>query len=772
MKKISVFVQMILIIFVISAIPAITVILINSSEMRKNSETYVAESTVDELQANKRLSDEMFTIIIYNALDFIREKRYEELNGVLSFKELNSEYDYVSAAMKMKDSISFMCERNELVHSAFYYLDGSDYVISTNNGIVTLDQYESMDWMNEAVTGIKGGEGVWCPRSMTQTTASSESKLDVVSFLYRSNNLNSSTKGIIVINVYEEKLAALIQSEKNEQISSGIMMNETGSVIAATDTKLLYQDIKNLEYVEKALQSEEKGGYGISEDKTMLYTYERSDLYDWIYINTYSMEEMSAQTRRIVITGIMMSLLILLAVAVCAIIASMFFSKPIRRLVDEINTFNTEPEEGINRNELTYLIGAIGKIKEREQNLQERLTEKETAARWAVIQNLIHGEHLLKKERELLENYFIWHHFIVCFMVTDKFTGYEKSTTHEQRKAHRTFIHNFIQNIFPSEYIVDSVRYDIPNIVLIINLKDYDSAKVKKIMDASLGELQAAYKRETSWELSIGVSQVHSQFDGVALCVEEAYEALKRRLQLGKGRIIFYQQPDERQIETYNSFLHEKRIMNFIETGDMHKLKEELALMAENLKKMTSISVENIMLVFNQLIGATMMYLNRNNYNAGMILGGMESNLYEVILEKETIDESIEYLESVYEKIIDYQNLESGMDSHDYVRELLDELKRNYRKDIDFEEISDKLGVSYSYLRKIVKNKTGKSLIDNMNQIRIEEVKRQLEQTDYPLSKIALMVGYNNVQSLNRFFKKYEGIAPNEYKISLQKNND
>lgn len=76
------------------------------------------------------------------------------------------------------------------------------------------------------------------------------------------------------------------------------------------------------------------------------------------------------------------------------------------------------------------------------------------------------------------------------------------------------------------------------------------------------------------------------------------------------------------------------------------------------------------------------------------------------------------------------------------------------------------IGISYSYMRKIVYELTGKSLIDYINLLRIEKAKRLLLETKLNMKQIAAEVGYYNVQSFNRFFRKYEGMPPSSYKAS------
>jgi len=768
MKKISIFIQLVLIIFVISAIPAISVIYINSVNMRKDSEEAIAESALNKLQANKELGDEMLTNIIYNALDLILAKQYANLNGVTTYGGLNSDYEYVNTAVKMKNQLTDLAERNKLVYSIFFYMDNTDYVISTNSGLAVLDNYESLDWLEDAIPKIRGAEGIWYPRRLTITANGQETTLDVVSYLYRSNSLYTSVKGTIVINVYEEELSNLIYSNVEEANGEGFLINGQGDVIAHSNSQNLYQNIGDVGYISQIISSNNNEGYGIINDNGFLYTYRRSQLYDWIYVNTYSLNQIFAQSKQIARTGAIMTFSIILVGAVCAVFISLRFSKPIRKLADEMRGFTPEVEVGQrNRNEITYLAGALGQIREREKCLKDSLTESEETVRRAAIDNLIHGEGFRDKEMQLLEKQFPYNHFIVCIITTDNFKAYRMSTNHEERKRHRLIIHEYVKRIFPEEYLIDSVRYNVSSIAILINVKDYDSARVTIGIKASLGVLQKEYQKETGQELSIGISQVHSYFEGVKTCVEEAYEALKRKLVLGKRKIIFFRQPDETHIQTYESYQHEKRIINYLETGNMSKISEELELMVTNIQRLDYISVENIMLVFNQMIGTTLMYMNKHNYNAAAVLGGVQSNLYSALSELETIDAIKDYLESVYAQIIDYQKGIIMDGAHDYSKTILIYLKQNYQKDINFEELSKKIGISYSYLRKIIKESTGKSLIDNVNLLRIEEAKILLKRTELSVTQIADSVGYHNVQSLNRFFKKYEGISPRDYKAAV-----
>jgi AraC-like DNA-binding protein/uncharacterized protein YbcI len=91
-------------------------------------------------------------------------------------------------------------------------------------------------------------------------------------------------------------------------------------------------------------------------------------------------------------------------------------------------------------------------------------------------------------------------------------------------------------------------------------------------------------------------------------------------------------------------------------------------------------------------------------------------------------------------------------------------LDENYMRDMNIIDVADQLDISYSYLSKIFRIKTGVTLTDYLNKVRIENSKEYLEKTFLTLNEIAEKVGYNNVQSYQRFFKKYMNITPGDYR--------
>jgi AraC-like DNA-binding protein len=126
----------------------------------------------------------------------------------------------------------------------------------------------------------------------------------------------------------------------------------------------------------------------------------------------------------------------------------------------------------------------------------------------------------------------------------------------------------------------------------------------------------------------------------------------------------------------------------------------------------------------------------------------------------EDIEESLqEQMKSIIQDIVSISD-----SSEDLSKNMMDYILNNYNRDISIDEISRNLGISYSYTRKLFKEKTGTSILDYINEIRIDKSKDLLLKTDHTYKEIAEMLGYNNEQSYVRYFKKYMCITPNSFR--------
>ncbi|MEF9989979.1 MAG: AraC family transcriptional regulator [Christensenellaceae bacterium] len=91
-------------------------------------------------------------------------------------------------------------------------------------------------------------------------------------------------------------------------------------------------------------------------------------------------------------------------------------------------------------------------------------------------------------------------------------------------------------------------------------------------------------------------------------------------------------------------------------------------------------------------------------------------------------------------------------------------IAENYMKKISLNELADLAGFSVSYLSKIFKEETQKSISSYINHERIESAKKLLKTTDISLVDLAYVVGFEEQSYFTKVFKKLEGVSPGRYR--------
>lgn len=91
-------------------------------------------------------------------------------------------------------------------------------------------------------------------------------------------------------------------------------------------------------------------------------------------------------------------------------------------------------------------------------------------------------------------------------------------------------------------------------------------------------------------------------------------------------------------------------------------------------------------------------------------------------------------------------------------------MNENVCKEIDPEELAEKLNISYSWFRKTFKKYTGYSPAKYFQELKLRKVKQILINTSYPVKEICFMIGYTSTEHFSNLFKKNTGLTPLEYR--------
>ena len=117
-----------------------------------------------------------------------------------------------------------------------------------------------------------------------------------------------------------------------------------------------------------------------------------------------------------------------------------------------------------------------------------------------------------------------------------------------------------------------------------------------------------------------------------------------------------------------------------------------------------------------------------------------------------------------YSSVINYNFLENQI-----VNNAIKFIEENYFQDIDVDDISSSVHLSYSHLARLFKEHTGDTINHHINKIRLGKAQRLLMCSDKNIAQIAREVGYNNDHYFCTVFKKLYGVTPGSYRHSNTK---
>ncbi len=105
------------------------------------------------------------------------------------------------------------------------------------------------------------------------------------------------------------------------------------------------------------------------------------------------------------------------------------------------------------------------------------------------------------------------------------------------------------------------------------------------------------------------------------------------------------------------------------------------------------------------------------------------------------------------------------------ISELQDWLEQNYRTAISIESMAVHISLAPRTIIRRFKRATGQTPQQYLQFLRIEEAKRLLGYDDMPISQVVNAIGYEDISSFTRLFKRLTGFSPGYYRKSFQKNN-
>lgn len=552
-----------------------------------------------------------------------------------------------------------------------------------------------------------------------------------------------------------------------------ILDTESRYIAARTDPGLLPQ---HLTYGE--LRDQQGIVYKDVQEQQAAVSYITSKITGWKYVSVLPaslFNEKMQYMRKLIWISIGMCFL------VGGVICVLFLRKnymPIQVMLQSLShKFGLRFDGG--SSEYSFLQGAIQHYFTEKEDMRARLDQHRNTIRAHLIRRLLKGS----IEREaLLHESLAAHHiefssdrFVVILMSVDGFGKFEQYGQNGLADQKEQMLHFILTNVLVDAAADDAAIYTTEmNDVLacIVNFHKSDSEERERLtLHRISAQVREFMQEQMQVELTIAVGEVYSDIYGIAQSYHEALDALEYRIVLGSGQFIRYRDTQLNQAPPHHYYFPlsvEQQLIYVVKSGNYAKAE---ALIEDIFQK--NFTGHPVSVPLAKCLMYNMASTMLNTVDEVSVTGkrSLEANLLDVepLLSCEHVPQMKEQLKDKLSQVCSWIQAEKR-DHHRYLIEDVQRYIENHLHDpnLNISMIGDVFRMTPSYISRLYKDHTGEALLDTINRSRLAEAKSLLTQNKLTVNEVAGRVGYADVSTFVRTFKKFEGITPGAFQKAAQ----
>ena len=268
--------------------------------------------------------------------------------------------------------------------------------------------------------------------------------------------------------------------------------------------------------------------------------------------------------------------------------------------------------------------------------------------------------------------------------------------------------------------------------------------------------------------LTIGLGKRVNCLVEVGKSYETAYLAIKDRILVGTDRII--EGKEKIVVQDYKDyFLHTVReLENVVENLDDKRISDIIQEWGTALSKDKEINGYQIEQSAKALVNSYLLSMQKNNYTLDEddnLLKDFMKSIENCI----SLGEIQELLSGTLEQSLSEYRHKRALSGSKPIRDAKEYIRNNLAGNLTIQEVSEYVGYSSAHFSVRFKQECGITFSDYVMESRIEKSKELLKNTRETIESIAAAVGYSDVKSFTKNFKKYTEVKPSQYRKIYKK---
>lgn len=573
--------------------------------------------------------------------------------------------------------------------------------------------------------------------SFTISTLNSSVQTQLIPFSFR---MPSSNYQVIALLDARKLQEAFYGTEDNRPF---MIMQKDGTLLYRSSEKLSARDVP-------VFGSD--GGYGLSGDYYFFAQHiEGSEL---TFITAVPNTNIASRVRNANLT-----LLLILAVSiVIGLIASVYYSRKINRPVKQMVT-------SILSRDPVKLQSTIREFDLIHQNIHDLMNEKMTVHKELMNQrSLLTSFGYINKLKSITSDINEWKDIavmeesflVVLFQLHFKLQPIADSQMKTGRMAY--YIYEYIQLVI-SEQIPSSHTFQIENNQILSLVR---SKEMPEHLGETIAMLKTILDRDKAYILvTIAISPLYEHSAQFNDAYREVLELAQQARPVDESQVIWKRRALPAQLVF--TVTQEQELYANVQAGNQHYCVAFMERMLDQMEKKDA-SIEQHRQLAEGVIARVAKILEP--YGAGVGADGSLQRQHALMRECCTLEQFKQFYGQLFHAAAAIIQMKKE-EKDPTILFVMDYVENRFADDVSLDQLADKLNLSVAYLSVYIKEKTGANFSDHINTVRIHRAKELLADHDLSVQDISARIGYRNVTSFIRMFKKMTGTPPGEFRKQL-----
>lgn len=671
-----------------------------------------------------------------------------------------NDYDKYKNTVNIHNDLASIRLLNNL--DSVYVYSGRSNTIITDTTFSAGRDFHDMDW--KAFFTFTNSDSVYTVRK----TDSASGKSDVLTIVYLYPMPDLYNESAVVFNISEASLFDSISNHYDEH-EQFFVMDTGGKILTHSNKKKLYSYAYNMEGFNEIVKND--SGYLTAKidgvKSTIFYT--TSPMTNWKFVRITPVSPFKTIFYQAITIYLPLIILIIALALLFMKLINPWIYKPVYSFIDRVSQRIRESssnEREVMPDTLTdfeNLEDYFYSVIETNKSYNEQIQKSIPVMKWKLITDIILGNQT--KHQELTDTFKLLDidiypkNFLV--MLVDAAKTLENGENSEELYISllASQAEALIKNITKGVAILQQNK----TLCILLSFETQDNYKLHTVSIAEqLKNFAASYLQSS---ITVAVGDICENLSDVQASYLSAANALKYKGILGESSIIWANDIDVKD----NSQLYEitLKISAFNQASDISdfsvykaRFDEILSMISKQVMPFDSVLQVSSILLAKIVTFATDMGIDAKLLNERY--DGIYSKLYSL----DTIEKINAYQTDVFNTVYTMisSKLNSGR-SGNQIENILNYINENYMNpDMSLTLVAQTFYISEQHLSKVFKQKTATTFSNYLIDLRISHAKELLENTSVKINEIASLVGYTNIHSFIKIFKKQLGMTPLQYR--------